>query len=424
MIKFLLKGLIRDRHRSLFPVLTVMLGVMLTVLMHCWVTGILGDFVDYNAKFLTGHVKVMSRAYEENIDQVPNDLALLEVNALIRDLQKEFPKMNWVKRIRFGGLLDAPDEHGETRAQGPAIGVAVDLLSDDSAEIQRLNIEDSIIRGKLPKSPGEILISDEFAEKLSVRPGDVVTLLTSSMYGSMAMQNFIISGTVRFGVKIMDRGAMIGDISDIQMLMDMQDASGEILGYLPSGLYNDLRAQQIADRFNAGYADSDDEFAPVMKTLAEQNELASMLMYIKSMIGIIIAVFVVAMSIVLWNAGLLGSLRRFGEIGVRLAIGEHKGHVYRSLVAESVLIGIFGSIIGTAVGLGFAWLLQTYGIDVGDLMQNATMMFPTTYRAHITRDAYVIGFLPGILSTVLGTSLSGIGIYRRKTAQLFKELEA
>ena len=57
MIKFLLKGLIRDRHRSLFPVLTVTLGVMLTVLMHCWVTGILGDMVDYNAKFMTGHVK-------------------------------------------------------------------------------------------------------------------------------------------------------------------------------------------------------------------------------------------------------------------------------------------------------------------------------------------------------------------------------
>jgi putative ABC transport system permease protein len=151
--------------------------------------------------------------------------------------------------------------------------------------------------------------------------------------------------------------------------------------------------------------------------------MADMLMFMKNIVSVIATVFVLAMSIVLWNAGLLGGLRRFGEIGVRLAIGEHKGHVYRSMIAESMLIGVFGSVLGTALGLGFAWLLQTYGIDVGELMKNTTMMMPTVYRAHITDTAYYIGFIPGIISTVIGTSLSGIGIYKRKTAQLFKELE-
>ena len=161
--------------------------------------------------------------------------------------------------------------------------------------------------------------------------------------------------------------------------------------------------------------------SPVCMTMFVPKNLHMISM--KNIIGIISSVFILAMSIVLWNAGLLGGLRRFGEIGIRLAIGEHKGHVYRSMIAESVLIGIFGSVLGTAVGLGFAWLLQTYGIDVGEMMKNTTMMMPTVYRAHITSTAYYIGFIPGILSTVLGTSLSGIGIYKRKTAQLFKELE-
>jgi putative ABC transport system permease protein len=35
----------------------------------------------------------------------------------------------------------------------------------------------------------------------------------------------------------------------------------------------------------------------------------------------------------------------------------------------------------------------------------------------------LIGFLPGLLATLLGSALSGVGIYKRKTAQLFKELE-
>jgi putative ABC transport system permease protein len=49
-------------------------------------------------------------------------------------------------------------------------------------------------------------------------------------------------------------------------------------------------------------------------------------------------------------------------------------------------------------------------------------MFPTVFRAQITPMTYVIGFIPGVLSTVIGAMLAGIGIYKRQTAQLFKEL--
>lgn len=423
MIWFLLKGLMRDRHRSLFPILIVAIGVILTVLVHCWITGIMGDVIDYNAKFSTGHVKIMTRAYAENMDQTPNDLALLGVNALLDNLHNTFPRMTWVKRIRFGGLLDAPDENGETKAQGPVMGLAVDLLSGQSNEITRLNIGKALMRGKLPQKRGEILISDEFAAKLGVYPGDTVTLLSSTMYGSMAIHNFAITGTVQFGISGMDRGAMIIDISDAQQALDMEDASGEILGYFNNDIYNDIKAQEVVKQFLAKLGNSEGEFAPIMLRLKEQNDLAGMFDYISRMIGIIISVFVFAMCIVLWNAGLINGLRRYGEVGLRLAIGEDKSRVYRSLIYESVAIGIVGSVIGTLIGLGFAYILQTKGIDIGSMMKSATMMLPNVFRAHITSDAYYIGFIPGLFSTVLGTMLAGIGIYKRKTAQLFKELE-
>jgi len=279
------------------------------------------------------------------------------------------------------------------------------------------------MRGQLPERSGEILISEEFANKLGVFPGDTVTLLSSTMYGSMAMQNFIIAGTVQFGISGMDRGAIIVDVSDAQKALDMNDASGEILGYFKNDLYNDVKAQEVVKQFHATFDNSEDEFSPIMLRLKEQNDLAGMLDYVSRMIGIIIGIFVLAMCIVLWNAGLINGLRRYGEVGVRLAIGEHKGHVYRSLICESVLIGIMGSIIGTLIGLGFAYILQTKGIDISSMMKSATMMLPNVFRAHITAQAYYIGFIPGLFSTVLGTMLSGIGIYKRKTAQLFKELE-
>jgi putative ABC transport system permease protein len=89
-----------------------------------------------------------------------------------------------------------------------------------------------------------------------------------------------------------------------------------------------------------------------------------------------------------------------------------------------MLIGIAGSISGTIVGLMLSLYMQNHGIDVGSMMKNASIMMPSVFHARITAVAFVIGFIPGLFSTMAGTALSGIGIYKRKTAQLFKELEA
>lgn len=425
MIRFLISGLLRDRQRSLFPIIIVSIGVMLTVFFQAYVDGVLTDMIDYSARFSTGHVKVTTRAYAENADQNPNDLALVGVEAIMTELKKEYPEMTWVKRILFGGLLDIPDEFGETRSQGLVAGMGVDLLSPGTSEIATLNIEKSLVRGRLPRRSGEILISDELAVKLDVSPGETATLLGSTMHGSMAMHNFTVVGTVRFGITLMDRGAVIADVTDVQAALDMADAAGEVIGYFGNHLYDDPKAGATVERFNAYHDENIDEFAPTMGRLKElTNFLGEYLDLASSISGIIVGIFVVVMSIVLWNAGLLGGLRRYGEVGVRLAIGEHKGHVYRSMIFESIFIGFTGSIIGTAFGLGFAYWLQIKGLDTSSLMKNVSMMIPTVFRASVTTETYFIGFLPGLFSTVLGTSLSGIGIYRRQTAQLFKELEA
>jgi putative ABC transport system permease protein len=50
-------------------------------------------------------------------------------------------------------------------------------------------------------------------------------------------------------------------------------------------------------------------------------------------------------------------------------------------------------------------------------------MLPAVFRAEVTPASFYIGFIPGLFATVIGTALAGFGIYKRKTAQLFKELE-
>jgi putative ABC transport system permease protein len=423
MILFLLKGLLRDRSRSLFPVLIVLAGVMLTGVLYSWVNGVKDEVIQANANFSTGHVKVMTQAYSEQADQIPNDLALIGVDSLLDVLRKNYVQYNWQARIKFGGLLDIPDAAGETRAQGTVLGMAVDLLNPKSIEPGILHLEKSIVRGRLPEKLGEILISDEFAQKLDIHIGDTVTLISSTMYGEMTMHNFVIAGTVRFGISALDRGAMIADLADIQTALDMQDAAGEIFGFFKNNIYDQQAATATTQRFNSSDSGPRGEFSPIMITLGEQNDLASALSIYESFAGILISIFVFVMSIVLWNAGLMGSIRRYGEIGVRLAIGESKGHVYRSMLVESFLIALIGSSMGTVIGLFISYYLQVKGIDISTIMQNSTLIMVNVIRAHVTKSSYFIGFVPGLLASLLGTIISGIGIYKRETASLFKELE-
>lgn len=423
MILFLLKGLVRDRSRSLFPIVIVATGVMLTVFLHAYVQGAITIMIQTAAHYNTGHVRVMTKAYSKEADQVPNDYALLGIDTVIAELRQRYPDLRWTPRIKFGGLLDIPDDQGETRAQVPVFGFAVDLLSHESPEWKVLNIHQAVVRGHVPQKRGEIVIADELAHTLNVTPGQTATLISSTMHGSMAVTNFTISGTVRFGVAAMDRGTMIADLADIQQALDMETGAGEILGFFPDDVYHDDRAGALATEFNSRDGEPVGPFAPVMGTLRTESGMAEYLDLVGMFSGIIIGIFVIAMSIVLWNAGLTGSLRRYGEIGLRLAMGEEKGHVYRTMLAESLMIGCFGSLLGTAIGLAMAYYLQVEGLDFGSIMKNSTMMMSDVIRAKITSFTFVIGFLPGLIATFLGTAISGIGIYKRQTAQLFKELE-
>ncbi|MBK6411283.1 MAG: ABC transporter permease [Flavobacteriales bacterium] len=348
MIKFLFKGILRDKSRSLLPIIIILLGVTLTLLLSGFLRGMMGDIVDQNARFDTGHVKVMTKAYAAEQDQLPNDLAMLGLDTLIQGLSARFPDMQWTSRIRFGGLIDAQDAEGNSKGQGPASGTAIDLLHDASGEVERMNIRSSLVSGTVPTEPGQALVGHALAEKLKVAIGDQV------MY---------------FGIN------------------------------------------------------SSDEFAPVMKTLKQQNGLADLLDYADLMAGLFVFIFIAAMSIVLWNTGLLGGLRRYKEYGIRLALGESKGRIYGTMVLEALLIGTIGSVIGTVLGLAGVYYLQVVGIDISSFLQNSTMMMPSIMRAKLTPDLFYLGFIPGVVAMVLGTMLSGIGIYKRETATLFKDLE-
>jgi putative ABC transport system permease protein len=424
MIRFLLKGILRDRSRSLFPFLVVTAGVFLTVALQCYIKGVDINLIRSTANLRHGHVKVMTRAYTKDIAQLPNELALSGVGPLQAELKAAHPDIDWVARIEFGGLLDVPDEKGETKIQAPVAGMAVDLLTPGSPEAGLLDLTNIIVRGRLPRAAGEILISEDLAGKLGLSIGGKATLIGTSMNGSLSMYNFIVAGTIRFGITAMDRTGFIADLADVRKALDMNDAASEILGLFRDGLYSQKRADAVAQAFNSSHSSRTGDFDPIMQTLRDQPGMALIFDRVRDMTVIILFIFILAMSLVMWNAGLVGTLRRYGEFGVRLAIGEDKARVYRSMIAESLIIGLLGSIAGTVLGLALSYFLQVHGIDMRALLKNLNMLIQTVIRSKVTPSAFYIGFIPGLFASLIGTAIAGRAIFKRQTARLFQELES
>ncbi len=428
MMYFLTKGLLRDRSRSLFPVIIITITVAIVIFAIGFMKGSMNSVFQSTAVIISGHEKVVTRAYKEESQMLPNDLALLDVDEIIRNLDKEYPDHFWSPRITFGGLLDMPDKSGETRYQGPVYALGIDLLKTGSRIIEIWELDKNLVNGRLPKTFNEALIGQKLADKLNITVGDTATYIGTTMHNAFTTYNFTIVGTFDLRKGQADSQMMLVDISGARKALDMENAASEILGFTHSLFYDDDKAVSLRSNYNENYSDSSDIFSPVMMALRDSSQqMGDMVEFIDAFLIIIGTIFLVIVMVVLWNMGLMNGLRRYGEIGLRLAMGESKGAVYRSMIVEAVIIGLTGTMIGTGLGLSIVYYVQQNGIDYSEVvatMSTASMVMPNVFYAKITPDLYYIGFIPGLIATVLGTMLAGIAIYKREMAQLFKELES
>jgi len=483
MIRFLAKGLVRDRSRSLFPLLAIIITVTLVIFGIGFMEGAMNNFLQSTAVISSGHVKVVTKAYKKESNQLPNDLALFDTKNIIQTLSDMYPDYFWTPRITFGGLLDVPDKNGETKEQAPVFALGIDFFSEKSRQVEIWELEKCLISGRLPKDRDDALVSTKLAKQLGIGSGSSITLIGSTMDNAFTTYNFNVVGTFNLYKGQTDRQMMLVDISGARQALDMEDAASEILGYHNSLYYHDEEAVTIRKHFNITYSDSiaqilrneeskdilsymngwneintieksklpqqrsnalfDNQmydnseewgelsvedpsiYTPTMVALRDDSQLATMVDFSTVALGVMAGIFLVIVMIVLWNMGLMNGLRRYGEIGLRLAIGESKGQVYRSMISEAVLIGFVGTLIGTIFGISLTYYVQEFGIDYSEAINqlSTTMVMPNVFYAKVTPELYYIGFIPGVLATVLGTMLAGLAIYKREMSQLFKELE-
>ena len=426
MINFLFKGLIRDRSRSFFPLIIITAIVSIIIFFSGFLNGIYNSLFFNTALVNSGHIKVVTHAYNLEYQLLPNDLAILESDKLIDNLDKQYQEYMWTPRITFAGLLDVPDNNGETLTQSPVFSLGIDFLSNNSTQFEVWNLHDKITKGKVFSNENEILLSEKLAERLNISPGNVVTFIGSTMDGAFSTYNFLVSGIFNLNLGPIDKDMMIVDIKGAEIALDMENAASEILGYKKDLFFNDKETVSMRNKFNIQFSDTTDLYRPFMLALRDSNQMSTIVDFSNVIMFIIMALFLIVVTLVLWNMGIMNGLRRYGEIGMRLAIGETKGHVFKSMIIESLMIGFLGSFFGTIIGISVTSYLEKVGLDYSkaiDSLNSSNFAMPNVFYPQVTSELFYIGFIPGILATVFGTMLAGRAIYSREMAQLFKELE-
>ena len=93
------------------------------------------------------------------------------------------------------------------------------------------------------------------------------------------------------------------------------------------------------------------------------------------------------------NTMAMSVAERTREIGIKRAIGGSRGRIIRELVAEAGLIGLFGGLIGLALGAIVVVLANEAGRDSG------TILFELTWGTAIFAVAFstILGILAGLI---------------------------
>ena len=235
----------------------------------------------------------------------------------------------------------------------------------------------------------EVVIDGSTADKEGFKVGDTV-----GVQGRGPVEDLGISGIVKFGSVSTIGGAtlagfdlptaqrifaMDGKLDEISVAAKPGVSDAQLATELEGVLPNDTQVRTSADQAKDDAADTD-EFITFLRT------------FLLSFGGIALFVgpFVIANSLSITIA------QRTRELATLRTIGASRRQVLKSILIESVVVGVFASIVGLFLGLGLAkglfWLFDAIGFT----LPNSGLTFETR--------TIVVALVVGIIVTV-GASL-------------------
>ena len=213
----------------------------------------------------------------------------------------------------------------------------------------------TIVEGEGPQSDDELVIDKASADSTGYEVGDTVPVQTRS-----GTNEFTLSGIARFGTADSPGGASFamwtveeaqaqlgepGKVSSISVAADDGVSQTEVVDAIRDGLGSDAGVQVITGE---------------QITEETQNDIQEALSFLTIFLGFFGVIAVVVGAFVIYNAFSIIVAQRTREMALLRAVGARRRQVRRAVLAEAVVVGVAGSVVGFLLGLGVAALLAGF----------------------------------------------------------------
>ncbi len=310
--------------------------------------------------------------------------------SLVGQLQK-------VDGVRSAAGSVSTDKVALTDAKGDSISPTsgAPTIAGDWGEDEKRQME--IVKGHEPRGPTESLIDAATAEKHGVKLGDRIK--TVSVTGTIETT---VTGIAEF--KTTNPGAAIVDFDSATartQLLGSAAAYSSVQLSAADGVSNEQLKKAVLDSLggSGGSGGSADykvqtKEESVKDAAAQVGSFLDVLKY--AMLGFAgIAVLVGVFLIV--NTFSMLVAQRTREIGLMRAIGSSRKQVNRSVLVEALMLGVVGSVLGIAAGVGLAVGLMKVMGGIGMKLDTSELTIKATTP--------LIGLALGVIVTVVAAYL-------------------
>jgi putative ABC transport system permease protein len=357
ILKLAARNLARYWRRTLLTAGLIILG-MVAVLLFISVSGsfknvIVGQITDS----MIGHLQVHRRGYVASIDNLPLNLNMQP--SAVAKVEQALGGMTeiaaWSPRIKLGAMFSNFTENTSIRLNGviPEREVAtVPLLPG------RL-IQGSAANGLVERD--KILVPEILARGMKLGVGDTIVLVATNRDGSVNGKTFVVQGVLGDVTGPGGRDGYI-QLDDARELLRMTEPE---VSEIAIRLKNPARFNQIKTQLEQALADARNAQAqPAFEVhtwegLSPFANIAHMIDLLDVFIRIML-VGIVLISVM--NVMMMAVYERIREIGAISAIGTPPRRILALFIYEGLLLGLIGTLIGTALSLGLVYVLNVWRV--------------------------------------------------------------
>ncbi|GAA2661366.1 MULTISPECIES: ABC transporter permease [Actinosynnema] len=372
MLRTIIAGLRARTARLVLSSIAIALGV-------AFVTGtlVLGDAIDAStreeyaksSRNVAVSVKINGDASE--LTSVPAS-ALAEVRAVPGVSGADSRSTVWA------ALVDSRGKAREARVQSVAT----------TPELREFDLAD----GRFPQSANEIALDERGVKSTGLTIGSTTKLMSQES----GDHELTVVGTYRQSSNPMSLGYGEQGVVTPELMAKLGDEpfTTEVVALAAPGSDHAQLRDAVATALGGEYRvrTGAQAEADTMEQLAKQGINFTLPLLVFAAISLVVA------SMVIYNTFTILVAQRTKELALLRCVGANRSQVFRSVLAEALVMGLVASVLGLGAGLGVAALLQR-GIDALGAGGAAGVQTPITWTTVLA------AFAVGVLVTVLAAAL-------------------